>query len=173
MTFWRSRAKTQLTYPTFCPLTLSNIFEHFWELGKWKRGLRSEKSQRPSKDLTRYILLPKKADGRGLDSHFLLSIIFWKVNNRIYNFSIVSIIQWKPYMNISCSTRLGEHILSAGTPEKRMYWLSQLQRARREYSQAGAAAVARSSMCSQVTLNSTNVYMSLSPSAGLSSIPFK
>ena len=47
-------------------------------------------------------------------------------------------------------TRMGEHTLSAGTSDKRMYWLSQLQRARREYSQAGAAAAARSSMSCQV-----------------------
>ena len=48
------------------------------------------------------------------------------------------------------STRMGEHTLSAGTSDKRMYWLSQLQRARREFSQAGAAAAARSSMSCQV-----------------------
>ena len=47
-------------------------------------------------------------------------------------------------------TRMGEHTLSAGTSDKRMYWLSQLQRARREFSQAGAAAAARSSMSCQV-----------------------
>lgn len=45
---------------------------------------------------------------------------------------------------------MGEHTLSAGTSDKRMYWLSQLQRARREFSQAGAAAAARSSMSCQV-----------------------
>ncbi len=54
-------------------------------------------------------------------------------------------------MFFNFSTRLGEHTLSAGTSDKRMYWLSQLQRARREYSQAGAAAVARGSMACQVT----------------------
>ena len=46
---------------------------------------------------------------------------------------------------------MGEHTLSAGTSDKRMYWLSQLQRARREFSQAGAAAAARSSMACQVS----------------------
>ena len=40
--------------------------------------------------------------------------------------------------------------MSAGTSDKRMYWLSQLQRARREFSQAGAAAAAKSSMSCQV-----------------------
>lgn len=45
---------------------------------------------------------------------------------------------------------MGEHTLSAGTSDKRMYWLSQLQRARREFSQAGAAAAAKSSMSCQV-----------------------
>ena len=51
-----------------------------------------------------------------------------------------------------CSTRMGEHTLSAGTSDKRMYWLSQLQRARREFSQAGAAAAAKSSMACQVQI---------------------
>ena len=50
------------------------------------------------------------------------------------------------------STRMGEHTLSAGTSDKRMYWLSQLQRARREFSQAGAAAAAKSSMACQVKI---------------------
>ena len=50
------------------------------------------------------------------------------------------------------STRMGEHTLSAGTSDKRMYWLSQLQRARREFSQAGAAAAAKSSMACQVQI---------------------
>ena len=54
-------------------------------------------------------------------------------------------------MLFNFSTRMGEHTLSAGTSDKRMYWLSQLQRARREYSQAGAAAVARGSMACQVS----------------------
>ena len=35
---------------------------------------------------------------------------------------------------------MGEFIVSAGTPEKRMYWLQQLQKARREFSAGGAAA---------------------------------
>ena len=47
---------------------------------------------------------------------------------------------------------MGEHTLSAGTSDKRMYWLSQLQRARREFSQAGAAAAAKSSMACQVKI---------------------
>jgi len=47
---------------------------------------------------------------------------------------------------------MGEHTLSAGTSDKRMYWLSQLQRARREFSQAGAAAAAKSSMACQVQI---------------------
>ena len=51
------------------------------------------------------------------------------------------------------STRMGEHTLSAGTSDKRMYWLSQLQRARREFSQAGAAAAAKSSMACQVEIS--------------------
>ena len=51
------------------------------------------------------------------------------------------------------STRMGEHTLSAGTSDKRMYWLSQLQRARREFSQAGAAAAAKSSMACQVPIS--------------------
>jgi len=37
-------------------------------------------------------------------------------------------------------TKMGEFIVSAGTPEKRMYWLQQLQKARREFSAGGAAA---------------------------------
>ena len=41
---------------------------------------------------------------------------------------------------IFCSTKMGEFIVSAGTPEKRMYWLQQLQKARREFSAGGAAA---------------------------------
>ena len=35
---------------------------------------------------------------------------------------------------------MGEFVVSAGTPEKRMYWLQQLQKARREFSAGGAAA---------------------------------
>ena len=41
--------------------------------------------------------------------------------------------------------------MSAGTNDKRMYWLSQLQRARREFSQAGAAAVAKNAASCKVT----------------------
>ena len=48
------------------------------------------------------------------------------------------------------STRMGEHHLSAGSNDKRMYWLSQLQRARREFSQAGAAAVAKNAASCKV-----------------------
>lgn len=45
-------------------------------------------------------------------------------------------------------TKMGEHVVSAGSAEKRMYWLQQLQRARRDFSQGGAAA-ARNSVASQ------------------------
>ena len=55
------------------------------------------------------------------------------------------------YYYKSCRTRMGEHQLSAGSADKRMYWLSQLQRARREFSQAGAAAVAKNSMSCKVS----------------------
>ncbi len=42
------------------------------------------------------------------------------------------------------STKTGEYVVSAGTAEKRMYWLQQLQRARREFSKGGAAAIRNS-----------------------------
>ena len=50
-----------------------------------------------------------------------------------------------------CSTKAGEYVVSAGTAEKRMYWLQQLQRARREFSKGGAAAVRNSVNPHQVT----------------------
>ena len=40
-------------------------------------------------------------------------------------------------------------MVSAGTAEKRMYWLQQLQKARREASAGGASAVKHSSNVSQ------------------------
>ncbi|XP_059091006.1 TBC1 domain family member 2B-like isoform X2 [Tigriopus californicus] len=46
-------------------------------------------------------------------------------------------------------TRLGEHVLSAGTAERRMYWLQQLQKARREFAQSSSN---RNSFHSQVGL---------------------
>ena len=33
----------------------------------------------------------------------------------------------------------GEHVLSAGSADRRMYWLQQLQRARREFAQTAGA----------------------------------
>ncbi len=43
------------------------------------------------------------------------------------------------------STRTGEHVLSAATSERRMYWLQQLQKARRDF-----AATNRNSLNAQV-----------------------
>ena len=45
---------------------------------------------------------------------------------------------------------MGEFVVSAGTAEKRMYWLQQLQKARREFSAGGASAVRHSVMPHQV-----------------------
>ena len=42
------------------------------------------------------------------------------------------------------STKMGEYVVSAGTAEKRMYWLQQLQKYRREFSAGGAAAIRNS-----------------------------
>ena len=42
------------------------------------------------------------------------------------------------------STKMGEYVVSAGTAEKRMYWLQQLQKCRREFSAGGAAAIRNS-----------------------------
>ena len=39
---------------------------------------------------------------------------------------------------------MGEYVVSAGTAEKRMYWLQQLQKCRREFSAGGAAAIRNS-----------------------------
>ena len=47
---------------------------------------------------------------------------------------------------------MGEFVVSAGTAEKRMYWLQQLQKARREFSAGGASAVRHSVMPHQVNL---------------------
>ena len=45
---------------------------------------------------------------------------------------------------------MGEFVVSAGTAEKRMYWLQQLQKARREFSAGGAAAFKNSGNPHQV-----------------------
>lgn len=45
---------------------------------------------------------------------------------------------------------MGEYVVSAGTSEKRMYWLQQLQKARREFSAGGAAAIRNSANPHQV-----------------------
>ena len=45
---------------------------------------------------------------------------------------------------------MGEFVVSAGTEEKRMYWLQQLQKARREFSAGGAIALRKSVMPHQV-----------------------
>ena len=50
------------------------------------------------------------------------------------------------------STKMGEFVVSAGTAEKRMYWLQQLQKARREFSAGGASAVRHSVMPHQVII---------------------
>ena len=51
---------------------------------------------------------------------------------------------------------MGEFVVSAGTPEKRMYWLQQLQKARREFSAGGAAAFRNSvnphQVCKYITI---------------------
>ena len=47
---------------------------------------------------------------------------------------------------------MGEFVVSAGTAEKRMYWLQQLQKARREFSAGGASAVRHSVMPHQVII---------------------
>ena len=49
------------------------------------------------------------------------------------------------------STKMGEFVVSAGTAEKRMYWLQQLQKARREFSAGGAAAFKNSGNPHQVS----------------------
>ena len=46
---------------------------------------------------------------------------------------------------------MGEFVVSAGTAEKRMYWLQQLQKARREFSAGGAAAFKNSGNPHQVS----------------------
>lgn len=49
-------------------------------------------------------------------------------------------------------TKTGEFVVSAGTAEKRMYWLQQLQKARREFSAGGAAAFRHSGNPHQVSV---------------------
>lgn len=49
-----------------------------------------------------------------------------------------------------CS-KAGEFVVSAGTAEKRMYWLQQLQKARREFLAGGAAAFRHSANPHQVS----------------------
>ena len=56
------------------------------------------------------------------------------------------------FLNIFFSTKMGEFVVSAGTAEKRMYWLQQLQKARREFSAGGASAVRHSVMPHQVNV---------------------
>ena len=60
---------------------------------------------------------------------------------------------------------MGEFAVSAGTTEKRMYWLQQLQKVRREFSAGGAAAVRQSVNPHQVSILSIdhltqNLYIS-------------
>ena len=54
------------------------------------------------------------------------------------------------------STSHGEHVLSAGTAERRMYWLQQLQKARREFAMSAGS---RASVNSQVCMYSVLVTM--------------